>query len=215
VRIDVWSDIVCPWCYLGKHRFERALATFPHRDEVEVVYRSFQLDPRAPREPRRHLDVLAAKYGMSEQEARARQAQLEKVAAAEGVELHLADGEVGNTFDAHRLIHLAKERGVQHAAVERLFRAHFTEQRSVFDRESLAALGAEAGLELEEARAVLAGDAYADAVAADLAEAMSLGIGGVPFYAFDMRLGVSGAQPPELFQQVLERARENPVSESA
>ena len=132
---------------------------------------------------------------------------MERTAAAEGLEFHLAGGVTGNTFDAHRLVHLARERGVEDAVIERLFRAHFTEQRSIFDEASLVTLAGEAGLDPEAARAALAGNAYADAVSAEVREARGLGISGVPYFVLDRRYAISGAQPPERFAQALARAR--------
>ena len=207
MRIDIWSDIVCPWCYIGKRRFERALAGFAPRDAVEIVHRSFQLYPASPRgTAHSHRDGLMSKYGLSESQADARQVEMERTAAEEGLEFHLVGGVTGNTFDAHRLLHLARDRGIQGALLEHLYRAHFTEQRSIFDLESLAALAAEAGLDAAEAAGILRGDTYTDTVAADLREARGHGIGGVPHYLLDDRLAVSGAQPAELFGKALTRA---------
>ena len=207
MRIDIWSDIVCPWCYIGKRRFERALARFEHRDAVEIVHRSFQLYPANPRGmTHNHRDGLMSKYGLSESEADATQIKMERTAAEEGLKFRLVGGVTGNTFDAHRLLHLALERDVQGPVLERLYRAHFTEQRSIFDVESLVALATEAGLDADEAVEVLRGDTYDDAVAADLREVREHGISGVPYYLFEHRLAVSGAQPPELFTKALTQA---------
>ncbi|MCI0573357.1 MAG: DsbA family oxidoreductase [Myxococcaceae bacterium] len=207
MRINVWTDVVCPWCYVGKRRFERALAEFPHREQVQVVHHSFQLDPSMPRgKAVEQLGVLKSKYGLSEAQASAMMTNMERTAAAEGLEYHLAGGLVGNTSDAHRLLHLAKERGIQDAVVERFYRAHFTEQRSLFDHESLVQLADEAGLDADEARRVLKDDTYAGAVTADAREAQKLGATGVPFFVIDNRYGVAGAQPTEVFASVLARA---------
>ena len=207
MRIDIWSDIVCPWCYIGKRRFERALAGFAHRDAVEIVHRSFHLYPASPRgTAHSHRDGLMSKYGLSESQADARQVEMERTAAQEGLEFHLVGGVTGNTFDTHRLLHLARSRGIQGAVLERLYRAHFTEQRSIFDVESLVALAAEAGLDATEALGVLRGDAYAEVVAADLQEARERGIGGVPSYLLDRRHSVSGARPTEFFTTALTQA---------
>ena len=146
------------------------------------------------------------KYGLSESQADATQARMERTAAEEGLEFRLVGGMTGNTFDAHRLLHLAQDRGIQDASIERLYRAHFTEQRSIFDVESLAVLAAEVGLDADEAKGVLRGDAYTDAVATDLREAREHGISGVPYYLFDRRQAVSGAQPAELFTETMTRA---------
>jgi predicted DsbA family dithiol-disulfide isomerase len=207
VRIDIWSDIVCPWCYIGKRRFERALHAFEHQNEVEVVHRSFQLDPAMPKgSVRNHRDVLMSKYGLSESQAGAAQARMERTAAEEGLEFHLVGGVTGNTFDAHRLLHLAKDHGIQDAVIERLYRAHFTGQRSIFDEASLVELASESGLDADEARDVLRGDRHADAVAADLRDARGLGVTGVPYYLLDHRYAVSGAQPTDVFTKALTRA---------
>jgi predicted DsbA family dithiol-disulfide isomerase len=210
MRIDVWSDLVCPWCYIGKRRLERALAELPHVHQVEIVHRSFQLNPSAPMgttSPRR--DYLRAKYGWSPTQAARIDADMEQRAAADGLEYHLtAEGLTGNTFDSHRLVHLARDRGRQNETLERLFRAYFTEQRSLFDKASLEALAVDAGLDADEACRVLAGHDYADAVSADAREAHALGVSGVPFFVFDRRVGLSGAQPVETFVAALEQAEE-------
>jgi predicted DsbA family dithiol-disulfide isomerase len=207
VRVDIWSDLVCPWCYLGKRRFDKALAGFAHRDQVEVAHHSYQLDPSMPKGSTvKQLDLLMSKYGLPEAQANAQQAKLERLAAAEGLEYHLAGGEMGNTSDAHALVHLGKERGIADAVLERLYRAHFTEQRSLFTHESLVELAAEAGLDPNEARQVLSAGTYGEAVDADGREARALGADGVPFFVIDNRYGVSGAQPTDVFSQVLDDA---------
>jgi predicted DsbA family dithiol-disulfide isomerase len=213
MRIDIWSDVVCPWCYVGKRRFERALEAFDDRAEVQVVHRSFQLDPNRPKgQTQNRREMLMAKYHLTTAQVAAMDRRMEETAAAEGLEYHLGDGVTGNTLDAHRVLHLAAERGVQDVALERFYRAYFTEGRSLFDDEALIALSVDAGLDAGEVRTVLAGDAYAAAVAADIREAQTLGANGVPFFVFDHRFGVSGAQPSDLFAQVLARARENRVA---
>jgi len=208
MRVDVWSDLVCPWCYIGKRRLERALAEFPGRERVEIVHRSFQLNPSAPMgTTARRRDYLMAKYGWSAAQAEKIDADMERRAAADGLEYHLsAEGLTGNTFDAHRLVHLARERGRQDAAVERFFRAYFTEQRSLFDHASLAMLAVDVGLKPDDVQRVLDDDEYSDGVTADSNEARALGVTGVPFFVLDGRLGVSGAQPVEVFAEVLSRA---------
>jgi predicted DsbA family dithiol-disulfide isomerase len=210
MRIDVWSDLVCPWCYIGKRRLEHALAQMPDAPHVEIVHRSFQLNPAAPMgATSKRRDYLMAKYGWSLEQADKIDTDMEARAAEDGLEYHLgAEGLTGNTFDAHRLIHLARERGMQDAAIERFFRGYFTEQRSLFDTQSLVTLAVDAGLDAEDARRVLAGDDYADAVNADINEARALGVSGVPFFVFDQRLGVSGAQPIEVFVDALKQARQ-------
>jgi len=209
MKVEIWSDVVCPWCYIGKRRFERALERFDGAADVEIVWRSFQLNPTHPKGLREaHDESLARKLGATVDQVHELNERVVSLAAAEGLEYHLSeDGVTGNTFDAHRLLQLAGSRGRQDAAVERLFRAYFTEGRSVFEPEALTPLAVEAGLDEAEVREVLAGDAYADAVAADMREARALGVNGVPFFVIDRRFGVSGAQATEVFAQTLARAR--------
>ncbi len=208
MRIDIWSDVVCPWCYVGKRRFERVLASFEHRGEVQVVHRSFQLNHAAPvgvTSSRR--EGLKAKYRLSDADVRGLDARMQQTAAADGLEFRMdAAGLTGNTADAHRVLHLAADRGVQDAVIERFFRAYFTEQRSLFDHASLVTLAAEAGLAADDVERVLGSDAYTDAVARDVAEARQLGATGVPFFVVDGRIGISGAQATEVFADALTRA---------
>ena len=205
--IHIWSDIVCPWCYLGKRRFEHALALFDHREAVHVTHRSFQLDPSRPRhQTTNRRAMLKAKYQLTDAKVHEMDARMEGLAEIEGLEYHLTDeGLTGNTLDAHQLLQLGKERGVQDAVIERLYRAYFTEQRSVFDRTSLVTLAGDAGLDQAEARDVLERDAYVKAVDADVNEARALGVNGVPFFVIG-RYGVSGAQATDVFGEALTRA---------
>jgi len=210
VKVDIWSDVVCPWCYIGKRRFEAALARFPHRDEVDVVWRSFELDPAAPPTAElrgTHAEQLQAKFGRSRAEIDQMLARVTALAAAEGLDFRFDLNRGGNSFDAHRLLHLAKAHGVQDPLKERLDRGTFTEGLAVSDHGELTALAVEAGLDEAEVRDVLAGDRYADAVRDDQAQARAYGITGVPFYVLDGRYGVSGAQPAEHFLQALTQAR--------
>ncbi|MGW1022699.1 DsbA family oxidoreductase [Streptomyces sp. NPDC002577] len=209
MRVEIWSDIACPWCYVGKARFEKALEAFPHHDEVEVVHRSFELDPhRAKGDTEPVLGMLTKKYGMSEAQAQAGEHNLGTQAAAEGLAYRTEGRDHGNTFDMHRLLHLAKEQGRQDGLINLLYQANFADERSVFDDdERLVELAVAAGLDADEARAVLADPArYADEVRADEREAAELGANGVPFFVLDRRYGVSGAQPAEVFAQALEQA---------
>jgi predicted DsbA family dithiol-disulfide isomerase len=196
--VDIWSDVVCPWCYDGKRRFEPALEQFEHHDQVDVTWHAFELDPEAPRRQEGTLaESLAAKYGMSLEEAEASHANLTELAAAEGLDYHFERAQRGNTFDAHRLIRMALENGRQDEMKERLMRAYFTEGEPIGDREALARLAAEVGLSEEAARAALAGGRYSSEVRGDEHTAARLGIRGVPFFVLDRRFGVSGAQPAE------------------
>jgi predicted DsbA family dithiol-disulfide isomerase len=206
MNVEIWSDVFCPFCYIGKRRFEEALARFPRRDDVTVVWRSFQLDPDAPVEsPEVTQERLAKKFGNAER-ARAMTAHVAQLAAEVGLRYDFDRTPVTNSFDAHRLAHLAAARGLGDAAEERLFAAYFVEGRHVGRHDSLLALGGEIGLDRAEVAATLAGDAYADAVRADIAEAAALGISGVPFFIFDRTYGVSGAQPSDVFLDVLDTA---------
>jgi len=206
LTVDIWSDVVCPWCYLGKRRFEAALERFEHRDDVTVRWHSFELDPDAPQsndEPA--AERLARKYGISVEDAEAKHAQMTEMGAAEGLEFRYDLSRSGNTFDAHRLIQLAGEHDLQDAVKERLLRAYFTEGEPIGDPDRLVALAAEAGLDAAEVRAVLDGDAYADAVREDEQIARQIGIHGVPFFVIGRRFGVSGAQPAEAILGALEQ----------
>src|SRR5687767_14417465 len=186
MRVEIWSDVVCPWCYIGKRRFEAALAAFPHKDQIDVVHRSFELDPSQPKgRTQNTVQMLAAKYRMSVEQARDMMTRVEQTAAELGLEYHLANTLSGNTVDAHRVLHLAKSRGLQDQAIERLYRAYFTEGQSLFDHDSLIRLAAEAGLDPTEVRQVLESDEYADAVQQDESEAHQLGATGVPFFVID------------------------------
>jgi predicted DsbA family dithiol-disulfide isomerase len=207
MKVEIWSDVVCPWCYIGKRRFESALARFSHRDDVEVVWRSFELDPSAPaRRMGDSAERLAAKYGMTRQQAVESQDRLTQMAAQEGLTIHFDLSQSGNTFDAHRLLHMAAEQGVQDEVKERLFRAYFSEGEPIGDTETLVRLVEEVGLSRAEAQAVLASDRYAEDVRAEQREATQLGITGVPFFVVDRRYGVSGAQSADVLLQVLDRA---------
>ncbi|MFF4517194.1 DsbA family oxidoreductase [Streptomyces mirabilis] len=209
MRVEIWSDIACPWCYVGKARFEKALDAFPHRDEVEVVHRSFELDPgRAKGDIQPVLKMLTKKYGMSEAQAQAGEENLGAQAAAEGLAYRTRDRDHGNTFDMHRLLHFAKEQGRQDELIGLLYKANFAEERTVFnDDERLVELAVAAGLDADASREVLADPkAYADEVRADEREAAELGANGVPFFVLDRKYGVSGAQPAEVFAQALTQA---------
>lgn len=207
MRVEIWSDIVCPWCYIGKRRFERAVAEFEGRDEVEVVWRSFELQPDAPAlQTGSAVEALAEKYGVSVEQIVSSQARTTAVAAAEGIEYHLDTVRRGNTFDAHRLLHLAAEHGKQDELKERLFRAYFTESLPVGDRDVLRRAAADVGIPADEVDAVLTSDRYADAVRHDEATAARLGCTGVPFFVVDRSVAVAGAQDPTVLLELLRSA---------
>jgi predicted DsbA family dithiol-disulfide isomerase len=215
MRVDIWSDVVCPWCYVGKARFAKALDSFAHRDEVEVVYHSFELDPGYPvdgaggtggrRET--NLQMLARKYNMSVAQARGADGQVAALAHAEGLGF-VVERPVGNTFDLHRVIHLGRAKGVQVELISAVNEAYFAQARQVFDHDVITDVAAGAGLDPAVVREVLGGDAYAAEVRQDEVQAREIGISGVPFFVLDTRLGVSGAQPAELFARALDQAWE-------
>ncbi len=209
MRVEVWSDVVCPWCYIGKRRLEDALARFRHGDEIEVVWRSFELDPSAPRTREGdYATRLAGKYRVPVGEAEAMIDRMTRTGDDAGVDMRFDLARPGNTFDAHRLLHLAADRGVQDRLKERLMAATFTEGQPIGERDTLVRLAAEVGLDEEEARGVLESDAYAAEVRADERQAHAFGIDAVPFFVLDRRLGVPGAQPSDVLLAALEQAWE-------
>ena len=211
MEIEIWSDVVCPWCYIGTRRLQRALDGFAHADEVEVVYRSFELDPGAPAVAEGTVvEMLAHKYaGGDVAAAREMIARTDSIAAEEGLEFHHADAPHVRTTDAHRLLHLALDEsgpGTQRALKLELLAAYFTRAENVADRDVLRAAAERVGLDAARVEAVLAGDEYADAVQRDVEQARAFGANGVPFFVLDRRLGISGAQPVEVFTQALDQA---------
>jgi predicted DsbA family dithiol-disulfide isomerase len=215
MRIEIWSDVVCPWCYIGKRRLEKALATFTEQHDgkagdVEIVWRSFELDPSAPKVPVETVaEALGRKYGGGPEAGRQMIDRVEAVAAEEGLLFRHHQSLRVSTVDAHRLLHLALETGgpeLQGRLKEALLSAYFVETENVADHGTLLRIAADTGLDEVRAKGVLVTDEYADAVEADIREAAALGATGVPFYVVDRKYGVSGAQPSEVFTQVLEKA---------
>ena len=207
MKVEIWSDVACPWCYIGKRRFESAAAQFEHRDQLEVVWRSFELDPSAPqRREGSPAEHLAAKYGTSAPQAAQMNARMSEAAASDGLAYRLDELKMGNTLDAHRLIHLGAEHGLQDAVKERLLAAYLTEAEAISDRDTLVRLAGEAGLQPSLAREMLESDRFLAEVRADEREATELGINGVPFFVIDRRYGISGAQPAELLLEALQQA---------
>ena len=207
VKVEIWSDVVCPWCFVGKRRLETALGEFAHRDEVQIVWRSFELDPHAPRQREGdQAERLARKYGITRDQALAANARLTQVGAGEGLSFRFEQAKSGNTFDAHRLLHLAGDRGVQDAVKERLLLGYFSQGEPIGDPATLVRLVVEAGLDRAEAQAVLDGQDYGEAVRADEQEAADLGISGVPFFLIDRKFAVPGAQSADVFVGALDRA---------
>jgi len=215
VDVEIWSDIACPWCYIGKRRFEAALAEFEHRDDVRVTWRSFELDPSAPREREGdNATRLAEKYGITVERAREMGRTVTDAAAGEGLDFHLDIQRSGTTFDGHRVIHLAGEHGLQDAMKERLMRAYFTEGRLMSDPETLVRLAVEVGVPEDDVRQMLASDRFADEVRGDERLAGQFGISAVPTFVVDRAIGASGAHPPEAMLELLRQGweRRSPVS---
>ena len=216
MQIDIWSDIACPWCFIGKRRFETALGAWEHRDEVEVTWHSYQLDPTLPE----HYDgteaeYLASRKGMPVEQVRQMFQHVSTQAADEGLQYDFDSLVVANSLRAHQLLHLAKAEGVADAVKDALLSAHFEHGVDIGSVDALVAIGTEAGLGAQEIRDALADERYLPAVRADIAQAQQLGVNGVPFFVFDMRLGLSGAQPAEVFTQALEQARAASLEESS
>lgn len=209
MKIEVWADVVCPWCYIGKRRLQSALAERGIADEVEIVHRAFQLDPTASTTTAPTIDHLAAKYGVSRDEALAMMSNVTEVAAGEGLEYHLDRTMTGNTRNAHRLVLWAQDQDPVAAQrlLEAMYSAYFEQGRGVFSTDDLVALAAESGLEADAAREMLAGSAYLDQVVEDQVLARTFGANGVPFFVIDRAYGVSGAQPVEVFLQAIDQAR--------
>lgn len=207
--VEIWSDIACPWCYIGKRRFEAALAEFEHRDDVRVTWRSFELDPSAPHEREGdNATRIAEKYGITVERAREMGRAVTDAATGEGLDFHLDIQRSGTTFDGHRVIHVAAEHGLQDAMKERLMLAYFTEGQLVSDHDTLVRLAVEVGLDEDEVRATLASDRYADEVRGDERLAGQFGISAVPTFVVDRAIGASGAHPPEALLQLLEQGWE-------
>lgn len=209
VKIEVWSDFVCPFCYIGKRRLEQALEPFPHREDVEIVFRSFELDPNAPNEtPLTIHEIIANKYGISLEEAKRANADIGRQAEAVGLTFRFDTMKPTNTFDAHRLAQYANEKGRLQDVVERLFYAYFTESKRISDRNVLLAIAEAAGLDRTEAEEVLASGRYTQEVRRDEEEAAALGVRGVPFFVLNRKYAISGAQPVEVFRRALEKVWE-------
>ena len=213
VKIEIWSDVVCPFCYMGKRRFEKALALFQHRDEVEVEWRSFQLDPTLRVLPTETVyEYLARRKGIAPEASRKMHARLTEDALKLGLSYNFDTAVVANTLDAHRLTHMARKHGNAAEVEERLFAAYFTEGRDIQDHETLAAIGASAGMNAAEVREMLLSNSYTEAARREMSEAEELGATGVPFFVFDRVYAVSGAQSSEVFLEILQKVVEEKAS---
>jgi predicted DsbA family dithiol-disulfide isomerase len=203
LAVEIWSDLICPWCWMGVTRFRQALAAFEHGQAIEVIHHSFRLAPGAGPEPVEAM--LGKKYGLPPQQAAATLRRIEATAAADGLTYHLAGTSVGDTLDGHRLVKFAGTIGRGEEAIERFFRGYFSERASLFEKESLLRLAGEAGLDPSEASAVLAGDAFRAEVEADHERLAELDGQGVPFFLIGGRFIVSGAQSADAFGRALQR----------
>ncbi|MEI7906350.1 MAG: DsbA family oxidoreductase [Bacteroidota bacterium] len=207
MKVEIWSDVMCPFCYIGKRRFENALEQFPGKEHVEIEWKSFQLNPDMKTDPSKSINNFLAEHkGISVAQAKQMNDRVTAMAAEVGLQYDFDKAIAANSFDAHRLSHFAKRYGKQDAVEEALFKAYFTEGKNTADHETLVALAAEAGLNADETRAMLSGTDFADAVNNDIYEAQQVGARGVPFFVFDNTYAVSGAQPSELFLQMLKKA---------
>jgi predicted DsbA family dithiol-disulfide isomerase len=214
MKIDIWSDVVCPFCYIGKRKFEKALENFNGKDKVEVEWHSFQLDPDLEYVPGQSVhEYLGKRKGATAAEGKQMNDAMTAMAKEVELEYNFDQAIINNTFNAHRLLHFAKEKGLQNEMKERLFRAYYTEGKNIGDIDTLAQLAEEVGLQAEEAKKVLQSDAYAQDVLLDQYQAQQLGIQGVPFFVFNNKYGISGAQPTAIFAQVLDKVweEEKPV----
>jgi predicted DsbA family dithiol-disulfide isomerase len=213
--IEIWSDITCPFCYIGKRKFEIGLKKFAHRDQCNVIFRSFQLDPFSKKgEAQYSTDVVAKHFGISREKAKEINQQVADQAKEAGLDYQFEAALITNTEDAHRLIQFAKEHGKKEAMLERLFSAFFTEGKHIGDHDTLILLAEDVGLNKEAVRNLLNGDQYRDAVQAEIQEGKRIGVQGVPLFVFNRKFAVSGAQSPETFLKILEQtwAEENASS---
>ncbi len=209
MKVKIWSDIVCPYCYIGKRKYEQALRMFPHASEIETEWHSYQLDPELPAEPTQdQYDYIAGMKGCSRKESITLHRELEQLAKEVGLDYHFDRAVVANTFNAHRLSHLAKQNGLQDAAEEHLFKAFFTEGKDINDLETLVQIGKSIGLDVAEVRRTLDTDLLEDEVFADFEEAENIDVDVVPFFLFDDHLILTGAQSPEVFLDALTQSYE-------
>ncbi len=207
MKVEIWSDVMCPFCYIGKRKFEKALSEFPDKDQIEVTWKSFQLDPTTVTDPSLStIDHLAEKKGWSKEQARETTAHVSNIAKQVGLDFHFDKAVVANSFDAHRLSHLAKKHGKQNELEEKLFSAYFTEGKNTADHATLLQIATEIGLDKAETNDLLNSSLYADKVEEDIEQAQQIGVRGVPFFVLDRKYAVSGAQEPDTFLQALTRA---------
>lgn len=206
MRVEIWSDIVCPFCYIGKRKFENALKDFKAKDNVEIIWKSFQLDPDVVPITGQSVDqYLANRKGVSVEKGKEMNDSMSNIASEVGLEYNLNTAVVNNTMNAHRLLHLAKQHGVQNDAKEALFKAYYTDSKNIGDNETLIDIGKIVGLDPTAIRSMLESDLYINEVREDQYEAQQIGVQGVPFFVFNNKYAVSGAQPTDVFTEVLEK----------
>ncbi len=216
MKVEVWSDIMCPFCYIGKRNYETALNQFKDKNLVEIEWHSFQLDPTIPVNNEKKVNVyqyLAEAKGMSYEYSKKLHEKLIQTARDAGLEYNFDKAIVANSFDAHKMIQLAKTKKLGDAAEEILFRAYFTEGRDFGDTDTLISLGKDIGLQENEIRDALKSDEYAQKVEQDIQEANDIGVSGVPFFVFNRKYAIAGAQPPEYFLQTLQKSFEEWTTE--
>lgn len=216
MKIEIWSDFVCPFCYIGKRRLEAAIAAFPQKDQVKVEFKSFELDPNAEKNTGQSIhELLAKKYGRTVEEAKKMNEEMGKQASSAGLEFHFDGMKPTNTLDAHRLAKFSESKGKADVLTERLLKAYFTDSEDIGDHAFLVDLAEEAGLDRQEAEAILKGSAFENAVRSDEEEARNIGVQGVPFFVLNRKYAISGAQPVEVFADALQKVWEEEVAQSA
>lgn len=214
MNVEIWSDVMCPFCYIGKSKFEKALEQFPHKNDINIIWKSFQLDPTTVTDPSLNtIENLAEKKGWSKEQADETVAHVTNIAKQVGLDFHFEKTVVANSFDAHRLSHLAKKYGKQNELEEKLFAAYFTEGKNTADYDTLLQIGTEVGLDVKEIEDVLKSDTYANEVQLDIKQAQQIGVSGVPFFVLDNKYAISGAQEPDAFLQALKKAYEETIND--
>ena len=213
MNVEIWSDVMCPFCYIGKRKFEKALEQFPHKDKINIIWKSYQLDPDSVTDPHLNaIDHLAQRKGWSKEQAAGTTQHVTDIAKQIGLDFHFEKAVVANSFDAHRLSHLAKKYNKQNDLEEKLFSAYFTEGKNTGDHSTLLQIGKELNIDEKEITDVLKSDAYAEDVERDISESQQIGVRGVPFFVIDRKYGVSGAQEPDTFFNALTKAYEEYMS---
>ncbi|MEH6943956.1 DsbA family oxidoreductase [Bacillus sp. JJ722] len=209
MKVEIWSDFACPFCFIGKRRFEQGLQKFAHKDQVEVVFKSYQLDPHSPKEVDKNIyTYLSEKQGVSYEQAKGFTQQVAQQAKDLGLDYHFDSMILTNTFAAHRLSHFAKQQGKMYEMMERIFIAYFTESLNISDYDVLTKLAQEVGLDEEEVKTILSDGTYTEDIHTDQNQAAQIGVRGVPFFVFNQKYAVSGAQAGETFLEVLEKVWE-------